>query len=173
MFSIPPEISKSVRRQFRAAHSVLDIAVPKPRCISQCVAAGVPQHVRVDGEWHLCPLAQPRKRVKTLGRHRATPLSGKDMRPLRCRRRRARISSPCIGCTLGVPPLGPANVEASGRQLDLMPLQIAQFRGAQAMPIGDQDHGRVTVATAARLPRSRYQLVDFCNIPGSCQLRNL
>src|SRR5262249_31615303 len=42
-----------------------------------------------------------------------------------------------------------------------MPLQVAQFRGAETVPIGDQDHGRVTMAIAARLPRGCHQLLDF------------
>jgi hypothetical protein len=39
-------------------------------------------------------------------------------------------------------------VQASFRQLDLMPLQVAQLRGPQPMTIGDQDHGRITVTVA-------------------------
>src|SRR5262245_33789874 len=39
-----------------------------------------------------------------------------------------------------------------------MPLQVAQFRGAETVPIGDQDHGRVTMAIAARLPRGDFSI---------------
>ena len=36
-------------------------------------------------------------------------------------------------------------------QLDLIPAQVNQFGGAQALPIGDQDHGRVTLTPAVAL----------------------
>src|SRR6476660_7951312 len=39
--------------------------------------------------------------------------------------------------------LGPADVQAARGELDLAPLQIAQLRSRQAMPIADQDHGRI------------------------------
>src|SRR5215475_10252470 len=67
----------------------------------------VPQHVREDGEGHTgTPAEALEQRAEALGRHWAAALTGEHV--WRCllltrRRRRARISSPCIGCTEGVP----------------------------------------------------------------------
>src|SRR5262245_24462563 len=46
---------------------------------------------------------------------------------------------------------GAANVQPALVKLDLMPLQIAHFRSAQAMTIGNQDHGCIAMATSADL----------------------
>jgi len=72
------------------AHGVLDIAMAKPRLqcpcivarIGQGVAAGVPEHVRVDWECHSCPFAEPRNQgMEALGAHGPAPLRGEHMRP--------------------------------------------------------------------------------------------
>src|SRR5262249_48449277 len=112
---LSPEILEPIRRQLRVAHRVLDILVPKPCLqgprvmsgISQGIAAGVAQHMRKDGEGHTgAPAEALEQRAEALSRHR-TPRSlvntYGDASCSRCRRRRARISSPCIGCTEGVP----------------------------------------------------------------------
>jgi hypothetical protein len=44
--------------------------------------------------------------------------------------------------------LPPTYVQAPGGQLKLVPLQIADLRGAEVMPIGDQNHRRVLQAVA-------------------------
>jgi hypothetical protein len=40
-------------------------------------------------------------------------------------------------------------------------LQIAQFGGRQAVPVTDQDHGRVSMAIPACLPGGRHQALDL------------
>jgi len=40
-------------------------------------------------------------------------------------------------------PAGPANLQAAGSQLNLMPLEVAQLGSAQTVPIGVQDHSRI------------------------------
>jgi hypothetical protein len=45
------------------------------------------------------------------------------------------------------PVLDTVNVEAPLTQLDLMPLQIADLGGSQAMAVGGQNHGGVTART--------------------------
>src|SRR5262249_22507618 len=57
--------------------------------------------------------------------------------------------------------LDPMNVQAPLGKLDLMPLQVAQLRGPQAMPIGDQDHRGVAVTTAAVLAGGPHQPLDL------------
>jgi hypothetical protein len=52
-------------------------------------------------------------------------------------------------------------MQPAGVKLDLVPLQIAQLRGAQAMPVRDQDHGRITVTVAGELASCRHQGLDL------------
>jgi hypothetical protein len=56
--------------------------------------------------------------------------------------------------------LGSAQVQRAGLKLDVGPLQAAQFRCSQAMPEGNQDHGRVTLAPAIA-PCGLDELLDF------------
>src|SRR5262249_11360598 len=53
------------------------------------------------------------------------------------------------------------NVEAALGQLDLLPLQVADLRGPQAMAVGDQDHGRVAMPVAAMLACAVHQPLDL------------
>jgi hypothetical protein len=45
----------------------------------------------------------------------------------------------------------PVDVQGTGAEVDLIPTQRHQFRNAQPVPIGDQDHGRVAMPVAAAL----------------------
>jgi hypothetical protein len=89
------------------------------------------QHVRMDRERHFRPLAQARNQgMEALWRHRATPLSGEDMRPRRLLALKTSQSANFIALHwmhARRPPLGPANVQAPGGQFDLMPLEVAQL----------------------------------------------
>src|SRR5262249_53593123 len=86
------------------------------------------------------------KALGVIGPSRSVIRTCEDSPCSRCRRRSARISSPCIGWTLG--------------ELNLRPLQIAQLGRPQAVAIADQDHGCVPMAVAAGLPGGRYQALD-------------
>ena len=57
--------------------------------------------------------------------------------------------------------LDPVNVEAALGELDLLPLQVADLRGPQAVAIGDKDHGRVAMPIAAMLAGAVYQALDL------------
>src|SRR5262249_55693020 len=57
--------------------------------------------------------------------------------------------------------LRPADVHAACGQLDLRPLQVAQLRGPQSVPVADQDHGGIPVAVTARLPSCGHQALDL------------
>ena len=63
--------------------------------------------------------------------------------------------------------LRPADVQTSGVELDLMPLQITELGSPEAVTVGDQDHARVPMAPAASLPSRRHQLLDLgcCEVP--------
>src|SRR5262245_43703993 len=78
----------------------------------------------------------------------------------RCRRRRARISSPCIGCTDGVP-FAPADVQPAGVDLDLVPLQIAQLGSSKPVAAGQQGHGRVAMPVTTVLASGLDELLDL------------
>ena len=51
----------------------------------------------------------------------------------------------------GNPVLDTVNVKAALGQFDLLPLQVADLGGPQAMAVGDQDHGRVAMPITAML----------------------
>ena len=57
--------------------------------------------------------------------------------------------------------LDAVNMQASLRKLDLLPLQVADLRGSQAVPIGDQDHGRVAMPVTAILAGTVHQPLDL------------
>src|SRR5262245_42941222 len=46
------------------------------------------------------------------------------------------------------PVLGPGDVEAAMCQVNLLPTQGSQFGRSEAMSVGQQDHGRITVTMA-------------------------
>jgi hypothetical protein len=53
------------------------------------------------------------------------------------------------------------NVEQPLTQVHLLAPQSGQFRNPESVPVGEQDHGGVPVAMAAKASRSRDQSVDF------------
>ena len=61
----------------------------------------------------------------------------------------------------GNPILDTVNVKAALGQFDLLPLQVADFRGPQTVAIGHQDHGRVAMPVAAVLASAVYQPLDL------------
>jgi hypothetical protein len=56
--------------------------------------------------------------------------------------------------------LDSADVQGRGFEVELIPPQVDQFGGPQAMPIGDKDHNGVPVAVAVAL-RRRDQPLDL------------
>ena len=52
-------------------------------------------------------------------------------------------------------------MEAALGELDLLPLQVADLRGPQAVAIGDKDHGRVAMPIAAMLAGAVHQALDL------------
>jgi len=66
-----------------------------------------------------------------------------------------------MGCTLGDPRLGPTDMQPARGKLDLWPLEIAQLASSQAVPVADQDHRRIAMAVAARIPSRSHQTLDF------------
>src|SRR5262245_28685167 len=77
--------------------------------IGQLEAAGMAQHVRMDGERYLGGLAEPYHEMVeahgVIGPPRSLTNTWTSLGFSRRSLRKARISSPRIGCTLGVPRL--------------------------------------------------------------------
>jgi len=61
----------------------------------------------------------------------------------------------------GDPVLDPVNVQAALGEFDLLPLQVADLRGPQAMAVGDQDHGRIPMPVAAMLSGAVHQPLNL------------
>jgi hypothetical protein len=52
-------------------------------------------------------------------------------------------------------------MQPAGAELDLMPLEIAQLRGPQTMPVSDQDHRCIPVTIPAVLPSCSHEGLDL------------
>lgn len=85
----PPEVLEPLGGELGVSRRVLNVAVPKPlldraRVVSvmgELEAAGVAEHVRVDGEGELGRLADPGELLAEAGRgHRPVPLGGEEVR---------------------------------------------------------------------------------------------
>ncbi len=147
--------------------------MPKPRLegprivagVRQCEAAAVAQHVRMDRKRHPGALAEAYDQcVEALGRHGAAALGNEDVRSGRLLPLQTAQSTDLV--TLDrmhawCAPLTPADVQAPGIELDLVPLQIADFGGPKTMSVSQQDHGCIAMPVPARLARSRHQAFDL------------
>ena len=57
--------------------------------------------------------------------------------------------------------LQPGDLQKPLAEVHLIPRQRAEFANPQAVPIRDQDHGRIPVAVAAPLLGRAYQRLDL------------
>src|SRR5262245_60701592 len=57
--------------------------------------------------------------------------------------------------------LGSAHMQPALVELDLMPLEAADFACSQAVTIGDQDHGGIAMTTSAHLAGGVHELLDL------------
>src|SRR5215467_14444423 len=57
--------------------------------------------------------------------------------------------------------LGSAHMQPALVELDLMPLEAADFACSQAMAIGDQNHRCIAMTTSAHLAGSVHELLDL------------
>ena len=57
--------------------------------------------------------------------------------------------------------LDPMNVQAAFRQLDLLPLQIADLGRPQTVAIGHQDHRRIAMAAPTELAGAVHQTLNL------------
>jgi hypothetical protein len=110
---VPPKILEPVGRHVGVPDRVLDVLVPEvvlqgPRVVAivgQLEPAGMAKHVGMDREWHLGGLAEALdEAVEPDGADWSAALGNEYVGVLRVLAlRRARSSSPRIGCTLAIP----------------------------------------------------------------------
>src|SRR5262249_46249620 len=106
---LSPGVLKSIRRKLGVTHRVLDVLVAKPSLQRPCVVKPQPCRSMCGGIGN-CILARAPirpnsawKALGVIGPSRSVIKTCEDSPCSRCRRRSARISSPCIGWTLGEP----------------------------------------------------------------------
>ena len=116
---------------------------------------GMAKHVWVDREWHLGGLPDALdEAVETDGADWPAALRNEYVGVLRVIASDFTQSPHLVTADrmyAGNAVLDAVNVQAALGQLDLLPLQIADLGGPQAVPIGDQDHCRVAMAVATIL----------------------
>ena len=159
--SIAPEALEAGRHQLGVAHCVLDVAVAQiglkrpgiDEVIGELEAASVSQHVGMRWETEIGGYAKPRDHLtKPRGRERRTALRREDKR--RCRILLA--FEPAQGPQLAAgqrmhrlrAAFEPPDVNAAMGEVDGVPPQRHQLGRPQAVPIGDQDHCRITMAVS-------------------------
>jgi hypothetical protein len=111
--STSPEILEPRRRQLGVSHGVLDVAMPQVSLqgarvvpfVRERIAASVPEHVRVRLKAELGLRTTRAKPAVLKGAPRSEVKTKGDLgSSSRCRRRRARSSSPRIGAAVLSPP---------------------------------------------------------------------
>jgi hypothetical protein len=78
----------------------------------------------------------------------------------RSSRRRERSSSPWIGWVPRGAVLDPADVQGCAGEVNLVPTQVADLGSPQPVPVGEEDHRRVTMAVTV-VPRGLEQGLDL------------
>src|SRR5262249_54343256 len=111
------------------------------------------QHVRVDREWHVSGFPDPPDEpVETDGTDWPAALGNEYVGVSRVIAAQLAQRSHLVTADwmyAGNPILDAVNVQAALGELDLLPLQVADLGGPQAMAVGHQDHGRIAMAVAA------------------------
>src|SRR3954454_5038324 len=157
-----PKILEPLRGQLGVPCGVLDVAMAQPLLNGSCVvpivgqlkAASVAQHVRMDREGELGRCADARQLLAEAGRgHRRQALGGEDVGARRHllvleatqRSQLAATQDVRRRATL----LEAADVHEALLEVDHVPAQTDQLGDAQAVPVGDEDHGAVVMGAAA------------------------
>jgi hypothetical protein len=122
--------------------------------VGERVAASMAQHVSMNREGYLGLDASPLDHLGQAGnRERGTALAYEDKGrlglTLQNPQRPEFIAKQWMrgGCSA----LGSAQMQVAGLELNIAPLKLAQLRGPQAVPEGDQDHGGIAVPMAIAL----------------------
>jgi hypothetical protein len=153
-----------ITEELGIAHRVLNILVPEirlksPRVVpfgGQRKSAGVPQHMRMGLEGEPCLRAGTLDHSREARRGEGRPaLAGEDKRRLRLLlpvqppQHPQFVPEDRMGA--GAALLDPADVQGGRGEVDLIPAQVGQFAGPQAVAVGHKDHRGVTVAPSVSL----------------------
>ena len=139
--------------------AVAEVGLQRPRVVAlvgQRITAGVPQHVRVRLEGQLGLPARPLDHAgEPSGAERCPAFRGEHegrlglLLALEPPQRPQFVAEDRMGAWGAL--LDPADVQGGRSELHLIPAQVHQLGGPQAVPVGHQDHGGVPVAPAVAL----------------------
>lgn len=171
--SIFPEVLEAIRRQLGIAGRVLNVAMPEVMLdgagilavVGELVTRGMPQHVRMDreadrglfaGSCHDLSHGVRRQRGlafadEDIGRFRILPLQPAQGPQFRAAERMHRR----------YPVLPPRHMHQPLQKIHLIPAKRHQFRDPQAMPVGDQDQGRIAKPMPATPNRRGHHRLYF------------
>src|SRR5262245_25249061 len=106
----------------------------------------------MDSEGQSDPLAQSsHRRVERLGRHRCTTLADEyelagRLLATKSPQRADLVASQRVHARCAV--LESSNVQSTGVQLDLVPLEVAELGRSEPVTVGEQDHRAIAVPVA-------------------------
>lgn len=134
--------------------------------VGELETAPVPEHVRMNRKSQRRFLPGARQHLAEPGRrHRPAPLGQKHIgaagRPFPFQPPQRPQLGTAQGMDAGRAPLDPVDLEQPLFQVDLVPAQRHQLRHAQAVAVGQQDHGRVAVAVPSPRLGRPHQLLHF------------
>jgi hypothetical protein len=141
--------------------------------IGELVAAGMAQHVRMDRERHPGGFPEALHEPMEADRaHWSTTLRNKHVGTCGVLAPQLTQGSHFITTDrvdARDPTLRAMDVHPAFGQLDLMPLQVTDFRGPKTVAIGDQDHGGIAMAVTAVPAGAIHKSLDF--FPGEVSTR--
>ena len=123
--------------------------------IGQRIAAAMAEHVGVDRKGYAGALTEARnQRVEALRRDRTATLRAQHLGAgrllaLQPTKRPQLVALDWMDARR--PALASPHMQPPGGELDLMPLQIADLRSPQSVPVCKQDNGRVAMTVSAGL----------------------
>src|SRR5262245_14260381 len=146
--SVLPEVAEARWRKLGISNRVLDVLVPEimlqsPRVVTvigEFEAAGVAEHVGMDGEWHLRRLPEPRNHPAEGNRaHGRSPLAQEQVTAwllLALKSTQGAQFGAGERVDRGYAALEPGNVQSGMGKIDLLPAEGAQLGRSQAVPEG-------------------------------------
>jgi hypothetical protein len=180
-----PEVFKPLASKLGVPCRVLDVAMSEPflqrpgvmAVVGKLVAAGMPEHVRVDGEGEPGRLTEQRQQLaEGRRRHGPAPLAGEHVDALGYLLALEAAQVADFGASdemhAGPAVLAAGDMEATLREIEHVPSQGTQFTCPEPMAVGQEDHGRVAVgvARADALPCGRHEELDLLGgevLPGT------
>jgi hypothetical protein len=158
-----PEIFEPLGGELCVPRRVLDVAMAKPLLdrssvvpvVRELKAARMAKHVRVNREGELGRHADPSELLAKAGRsHRGQALGGKDVRAgwylLFVQATQSTDFGAAQNVRRGTAVLQPPHMQETLVEVDHIPAQSDKLAGAQAVSVGDEDHGAVAMSVPAK-----------------------